>query len=95
MNTPAQAAREQAGLTLTEAARRARVCPAYLRRIENSGGCSYPLACRLAKLYRCSANVFLQGRVKPTIEIRDCTGGTKKSRPNSQRSRTAAQTGAK
>jgi transcriptional regulator with XRE-family HTH domain len=57
--TAAAIARMKAGLSLEEAAKRARVCSAYLRRIERSGGCSYPLAVRLARLYRCSANVFL------------------------------------
>lgn len=57
--TPAAQARQKAGLELAEAARQAGCCERYLRRIERSGGCSFPLAQRLARLYRCSANVFL------------------------------------
>jgi hypothetical protein len=57
--SPARQAREKAGLGLEETARSARICVAYLRRVERSGGCSYPLALRLARLYRCSASVFL------------------------------------
>jgi hypothetical protein len=55
----AAGARSRAGLTIEDAARQARVCVAYLRRVERSGDCSYPLAMRLSRLYRCSANVFL------------------------------------
>jgi len=57
--TPARLAREAAGLSLEEAAKRARVCVAYLRAIERHGGASYGLAVRLSRLYGCSANVFL------------------------------------
>lgn len=57
--TPAAQARKKAGLELTEAAQQASICETYLRRVEKSGGCSYPLAQRLSRLYRCSANVFL------------------------------------
>jgi transcriptional regulator with XRE-family HTH domain len=65
---PAAQAREAAGFTIEEAAKRARVCVAYLRRIERNGSCSFPLAMRLSRLYQCSANVFLyhQGSEKPT-----------------------------
>lgn len=57
--TPAEQARKQAGLTLEEAARRARICPAYLRRVELHGNAPYVLARRLASLYGCSMMVFL------------------------------------
>lgn len=58
--TPAKRAREQAGLTIEEAARKARVCPAYIRRAESGrGAVSYSLAMRLSRLYGCSANAFL------------------------------------
>lgn len=69
MMSPAQRARVNAALTIEEAARRARVCVSYLRRVERSGDCSYVLAMRLARLYRCSANVFLytmKGSETPT-----------------------------
>lgn len=56
--SPAAKAREAAGLTLTQAARRARVSPAYLRRME-AGGCSYGLALELAHLYHCPVDLFL------------------------------------
>lgn len=54
-------ARNRAGLTIEDAAQKARVCTQYLRGIERGRGtyCSYPLALRLARLYGCSANVFL------------------------------------
>lgn len=58
--TPAIQARQQAGLTLEQAAKQARIGIPYLRAIEKGrGACSYPLAMRLSRLYRCSANVFL------------------------------------
>lgn len=52
-------AREAARLTVEQAARQVRICPAYLRRIERHGGATYALAMRLARLYGCSANLFL------------------------------------
>lgn len=55
----AASARGRAGLSLEEAAHRARIGVSYLRQVERSGDCSYVLAMRLARLYRCSANVFL------------------------------------
>ena len=58
VKSPAQA-RETAQLTVEQAARQARICPAYLRRIERHGGATYVLAMRLARLYSCSANLFL------------------------------------
>lgn len=54
-------ARERVGLSIQEAARRARVCVPYLRAVERRGGASYVLAMRLARLYRCSATMFLYG----------------------------------
>lgn len=57
--TPATQARNNVGLTLKQAARRARVGDSYLRRIELHGGASYVLAQRLARLYQCSIHVFL------------------------------------
>lgn len=70
---PAADARKRAGLELSEAAKRARVCVSYLRRVERSGDCSYVLAMRLSRLYRCSANVFLytnKGSETPTTSKR-------------------------
>ena len=67
--TPAALAREKAGLTPEAAAQQARISVGYLRQIERSGrDCSYRLATRLARLYGCSANVFLlksEGRQTP------------------------------
>ncbi len=54
-----KAARESAGFTLEQAARRARVCPAYLRRIEKRGWTPYVLAMRLSRLYQCPCSLFL------------------------------------
>jgi transcriptional regulator with XRE-family HTH domain len=59
MTSPAQRAREAAGFSLGDAARRARVSPNYLRRIELHGGASYVLAKRLCRIYRCSIHLFL------------------------------------
>lgn len=59
MTKTAAQARQEAGLSLAEAARRARICPIYLRRIELHGNAPYVLAKRLAHLYSCSANLFL------------------------------------
>jgi len=55
----ASQARISARLSLEEAAKRARICPAYLRRVEREGHASYVLALRLSALYGCSLNVFL------------------------------------
>lgn len=61
--TPAEMARESRGLSLREAARRAGICEAYLRRVERQGA-PYHLARRLAHLYQCPIQVFLP--TKPT-----------------------------
>ena len=57
--TPAIQAREAAGFSLREAARRSRIHPRYLRRIEKGGGAPYVLAVRLAHMYGCSVGIFL------------------------------------
>lgn len=57
--TAATRARERSGLSLEEAAIRARVSPGYLRRVEARGGASYPLARRLAAAYGCRIDAFL------------------------------------
>ncbi len=56
--TLAKQAREAAGLTLREAARRARIGVPYLRRVEHQGA-PYALARRLAYLYQCPIDLFL------------------------------------
>lgn len=53
------AAREQAGLTVEQAARRARVGAIYLLRIEKHGRAPFVLATRLARLYGCRCDLFL------------------------------------
>lgn len=58
MISPARQAREAAGLSAEQAARRARVSESYLRRAERCG-CSYILAQRLAPLYGCPIDLFL------------------------------------
>jgi len=70
MLTPAAQARQDAGFPLEEAARRVRVCPAYLRRIELHGDAPYVLAMRLAHLYGCSTNLFLFAPTAPTKTIK-------------------------
>jgi len=78
--TPASQARESAGLSLDEAAKRARVCSAYLRAVERRGGASFVLAMRLARLYSCSANVFLYtGRETPETKPRGWQQPAKRS----------------
>ena len=57
--TQAAGARLAAGLSLEEAAARARVGPRYLRRVETHGGAGYALAQRLSALYGCRIDVFL------------------------------------
>ena len=59
MTTQAAGARLAAGLSLEEAAARARVGPRYLRRVETRGGAGYALARRLSALYGCRIDVFL------------------------------------
>lgn len=69
--TAAQQAREAAGLSIEQAACDAGCCTDYLRRIETGRGtCSYPLAMRLARLYRVSANVFLMKSREPSNTTR-------------------------
>lgn len=50
--------RELNNLSLEQAAKKARVSPAYLRQVEKKGG-SYTLAKRLAAIYGCPIDVFL------------------------------------
>ncbi len=57
--TAAEKARMDAGMTTEQAAKKARVCCAYLRRVEQRGNAPYCLALRLAKLYACPINLFL------------------------------------
>lgn len=56
---PAMLARQRAGFTLAQAAKRARVGERYLRRIELHGNASFALARRLARIYRCPIDLFL------------------------------------
>ncbi len=58
-STPAQQAREDAGMTVAQAARRVRISKNYLRQIERHGNTPYVLATRLARLYHCSIEFFL------------------------------------
>lgn len=57
--SPATRAREAAGLTVEQLAPRVGVSAKYLRRLEASGGFSYPLACRMAAALHCGIDVFL------------------------------------
>jgi len=88
----AACAREAAGFSLEQATQSARICPAYLRRIERSGGCSYPLAMRLSRLYRCSANVFIysnKGSETPTKQ----TGSATQQKDTKNRSKKKPEAG--
>lgn len=59
MNTQIALAREMAGLTIEEAARRARIGVQYLRQVERNGRASFTLAQRLCALYQCRLDIFL------------------------------------
>lgn len=68
--TPAQQARKDAGLSVREAAKRTCYSPEAVRLAERGGGrASWRLACALATIYKCSANVFLnpEGGDTPAI----------------------------
>ena len=56
---PARDAREKTGLSLEQAASRARVSVAYLRQLERNGRFSYGLAERLSRLYQCNLAAFV------------------------------------
>ncbi len=73
--TPATRAREAAHLSVEEAARLARITPAYLRRKEREGGFSIAVASRLERICRCDIKVFL-ARSKPNT--REETNGRKR-----------------
>ncbi len=57
--TPSRLARERAGLSLEEAAKRAHCSVAYLRRLELHGGMPFIFAMKLAQIYNVSCQVFL------------------------------------
>ena len=59
MKTQLTIAREKAGMTIDEAARRAQVGCAYLRQVERNGRASFSLAKRLCALYQCRLDIFL------------------------------------
>jgi transcriptional regulator with XRE-family HTH domain len=75
--TPRQA-REAAGLSPEQAAKRARICVAYLRRVERAcerragGDTSAPLpspalAGRLAAVYGCRVDIFYVFQARPAV----------------------------
>ncbi len=90
-DSPARRARETAGLTVGEAARRARVSEDYLLRAERRG-CSLVLAERLSALYGCSLSLFTP---KPTKQRRaaGCSGkrGATNARPTRRKAGTPEQ----
>lgn len=57
--TVAECARERAGLTRQQLAKRARISEPYLRQIEYRGRAPYALAERLAILCRCRIDTYL------------------------------------
>lgn len=59
ITSAASVAREIAGYSVDEAARRARIGAAYLRRIEIHGNAPYALARRLSAIYDCPISFFL------------------------------------
>jgi hypothetical protein len=80
VKTPAEIARETAGLSLQQAAAKARVCPRYLRHTEPHGA-FWQLARRLSCFYGCPIDVFL--RRQPRTE----GGAATKTRRRRGRSR--------
>ncbi len=56
----AESYRVASGLSVAQAAKKAGVCCAYLRRAELHG-CSFILAQRLARIYSCPIELFLYG----------------------------------
>ena len=80
-------AREKAGLSLEIAAKRAGCSVDYLRRIERGGGCAYPLAMRIARLYGISLNTFLstnQGKADAQARSAEKRRNIRKKRPASR-----------
>lgn len=76
---PARIAREQAGLSLAEAARQINRCSAYLRRIELHGRAPLHVSERLAALYArngapCSIEIFLTPPYLGVIGVPSATG---------------------
>ena len=52
-------AREAAGLSPEQAAKKARIGLAYLKRIERCGCDCYQLSLELARLYQCRVDLFI------------------------------------
>ena len=59
MRTKAEAAREAAGLTLEQAARKVNLGARYVRALELHGRAPLPTAQVLARLYKCPVSFFL------------------------------------
>lgn len=59
--TRAELAREAAGMTRPQLAKKARVSEAYLRLVERHGRASFSLAERLAALCNCRLDVYIRG----------------------------------
>ena len=79
MTYPARTAREQAGLSLADAAKRVGRCSAYLRKIELHGRAPLHVSERLAALYarngvQCSAEIFLNPPQLGAIGVPLATG---------------------
>jgi transcriptional regulator with XRE-family HTH domain len=60
--TKAQMAREEAGLSLEDAAKAARLGARYVRQLEMHGRAPYATARRLARIYGCRVDYFLYPR---------------------------------
>jgi len=59
--TRAELAREAAGMTRHQLAKKARISEAYLRRVERHGRASFYLAERLAALCNCRLDIYIRG----------------------------------
>lgn len=61
IKTTAEVAREEAGLTRPQLAKKARISEAYLRQVEKHGAASFALAERLSRICNCRLDVYLWG----------------------------------
>jgi transcriptional regulator with XRE-family HTH domain len=59
--TRAELAREAAGMTRCQLAKKARISEAYLRQVERHGRASFCLAERLAALCNCRLDIYIRG----------------------------------
>lgn len=81
--TNAADARRAAGLTLEQAAKKARISPRYLRQVERHGA-NFALAELLAQIYRCEITVFLYPNPGVGGGTPTSASGRRRNRPEAQ-----------